>query len=54
MDENGKGCIYRNDSYCGYKVIDVDCGMALNSRSSRLGCIRLEDNAEFYVPLLDD
>lgn len=54
MDENGQGKIYRCDNYRGYKVIDVDCGMALNSRSSRLGCICLETQEEFYVPLLED
>lgn len=54
MDENGKGMIFKSDSYRGYSVIDVDCGMALNSRSSRLGCIRLEDGEEFYIPLLND
>ena len=52
MDENGKGKIFKSDKYRGYSVIDVDCGMALNSRSSRLGCIRLEDEEEFYIPLL--
>ena len=54
MDENGKGCIYKSDDVKGYKVIDVDCGMALNSRSSRLGCICLETEEEFYVSLLPD
>lgn len=54
MDEYGKGMIYRSDNYRGYKVIDVDCGMALNSRSSRLGCLCLETQEEFYVPLLED
>ena len=54
MDENGKGRIFKSDSYRGHRVINIDCGMALNSRSSRLGCIRLEDGKEFYVPLLAD
>lgn len=54
MDSNGKGCIYKNDNYRGYKVIDVDCGMALNSRSSRLGCYCIETGEEFYVPLLEE
>ena len=54
MDENGKGMIYRNDSFRGYKIINVDCGMALNSRSSRLGCICLDTGEEFYIPLLPD
>ena len=52
MDESGKGCVFKNDNYRGYKVIDVDCGMALNSRSSRLGCVCLETDEVFYVPLL--
>ena len=54
MDEKGKGKIFKSDSYRGHRVINVDCGMALNSRSSRLGCVRLEDGAEYYVPLLPD
>lgn len=54
MTEDGKGKIYKGDNYRGYMVIDVDCGMALNGRSSRLGCICLETGEEYYVPLLDD
>lgn len=54
MDEHGQGRIYKESNYRGYKVIDIDCGMALNSRSSRLGCICLDTQEEFYVSLLDD
>ncbi|MGN0345651.1 MAG: metallophosphoesterase [Lachnospiraceae bacterium] len=53
MDENGKGKIYKEANYRGYRVIDIDCGMALNSRSSRLGCLCLETGEEYYVPLLE-
>lgn len=53
MNEEGLGEIYKSDNYRGYSVIDVDCGMALNSRSSRLGCICLETEEVFYVPLLE-
>lgn len=54
MNEHNQGKIYRESNYRGYKVIDVDCGMALNSRSSRLGCLCLETGEEYYVPLLED
>lgn len=53
LDEYGRGCIYENENYQGYHVIDIDCGMALNSRSSQLGCLCLETGEKFYVPLLD-
>lgn len=54
IDENGMGEVYRKDDYRGVNVIDVDCGMALNSRSSRLGCLCLDTDEVFYVPLLED
>ena len=53
LDEYGRGCIYENENYQGYHVIDIDCGMALNSRSSQLGCLCLETGEKYYVPLLD-
>lgn len=53
MNEAGMGEVFRNENYRGYSVIDVDCGMALNSRSSRLGCLCLETDEIFYVPLLE-
>lgn len=54
MDKDGKGMIFTSEDYRGYHVIDVDCGMALNSRSSRLGCLCLDTREEYYVPLLED
>lgn len=54
MDDEGKGCVFKHDNYRGVKVIDIDCGMALNSRSSRLGCICLDTQEIFYVPLLEE
>lgn len=53
MDENGCGVVFKCDNYRGYNVIDVDCGMALNSRSSRLGCLCIETDEVHYVPLLE-
>ena len=53
-DEKGRGMIYRNKSYRGYNIIDVDCGMALNNKSSQLGCICLETGKDYYVPLLEE
>lgn len=53
MDEDGKGIIYYNNSYNGHRVFNVDCGMALANKSSQLGCLRLEDEERFYVPLID-
>jgi len=53
-DENGRGTIFKSRKYRGYKVIDMDCGMALNNRSSRLGAMQLETGEEFYVPLWED
>ena len=50
VDEQGRGLIYRNDDYHGYRVVNIDCGMALKNKSSQLGCIRLEDGEMFYVP----
>ncbi|MCR5208779.1 MAG: metallophosphoesterase [Lachnospiraceae bacterium] len=52
LDENGKGKIFKSDNYRGYKIIDLDCGMALNSKSSRLGCMSLNTGEEFYVNLM--
>ena len=53
VDEKGRGKIYKKKKFRGYRVIDLDCGMALNDRSSRLGCMILETGEEFYVPLYD-
>lgn len=54
LDENGRGRIYEKEDFQGYHVIDIDCGMALNSRSSQLGCMCLNTGERFYVPLLED
>lgn len=54
LDENGRGSIYEKEDFQGYHVIDIDCGMALNSRSSQLGCLCLDTEERFYVPLLED
>ncbi|MBE5879561.1 MAG: fructose-bisphosphatase class III [Lachnospiraceae bacterium] len=51
MDELGRGVVYHNDNYHGYHVYNIDCGMALKNKSSQLGCLRIEDGMEFYVPL---
>lgn len=53
MDEQGRGIIFHSDNFRGYDVTDIDCGMALNSRSSQLGCLCLETGRVYYVPLLD-
>lgn len=54
MNNQGQGKIFYSNNYRGLDIINIDCGMALNSRSSRLGCLRLDDMQEFYVPLLED
>ncbi len=53
IDDLGKGLVYHNKDYFGYHVYDIDCGMALRNKSSRLACMRLEDEEIFYVPLLE-
>ena len=49
MDEKGRGQICKIKRRGGIKVIDIDCGMALNTKSSRLGCFNLETGKEIYV-----
>ena len=49
MDEKGRGQICKIKRRGGIKVIDIDCGMALNSKSSRLGCYQLDTGKEIYV-----
>lgn len=51
VDEEGRGAVYNRKDFFGYKIINIDCGMALKNKSSRLACIRLEDEEIFYVPL---
>ncbi len=53
LDDEGRGKIFISERYRGCYVIDMDCGMAINSRSSRLGCLQLETMQEFYVALMD-
>lgn len=38
--------IWKNDSQT---LINVDCGLARNSKASQLGCLRLDDMKEFYI-----
>ena len=54
LDELGRGMIFIREKYRGCYVIDMDCGMAINSRSSRLGCLQLENMKEYYVALMDE
>ncbi|MCR5251685.1 MAG: metallophosphoesterase [Lachnospiraceae bacterium] len=54
LDEKGRGKIFRSAKYRGYNVTDMDCGMAINSKSSRLGCMQLENGKEYYVALVGD
>lgn len=49
MDDKGRGKILRIERRGGIDVVDVDCGMALNSRSSRLGAFELGTEKEIYV-----
>ncbi|MBR5420938.1 MAG: fructose-bisphosphatase class III [Lachnospiraceae bacterium] len=54
VNEEGQGMIFKSTKYRGYHVIDMDCGMAINSHSSRLGCLLLETGEEIYQPLFDE
>ena len=45
--------VYENDDFLGYRIRNIDCGMALRNKASQLGCIRLEDERKFYVYLED-
>ena len=49
MDDKGRGMICKIKRRGGIDVVDVDCGMALNSKSSRLGCYCLDTGKEIYV-----
>ena len=53
LDDLGRGKIFISEKYRGCYVIDLDCGMAINSRSSRLGCLELETMREYYVALME-
>jgi serine/threonine protein phosphatase 1 len=49
VDEQGRGLVLNDKEFLGeYHIINIDCGMALRNKSSRLACIRLEDEAIFY------
>ncbi len=54
VDEYGRGLIYKQKKFRGYRIIDIDCGMALNNKSSRLGCMQLETGEEYYVSLIEE
>ncbi len=54
MDSDGRGVVYYNKNFKGYRIYNIDCGMALHNKSSQLACIRLEDEKIFYVPLYKD
>ena len=43
VNEEGQGMIFKG-KYRGYHIINIDCGLALRSKSSRLGCLQLEDS----------
>ena len=49
MDDKGRGMICKIVRRGGINVIDIDCGMALNSKSSRIGCYELETGKEIYM-----
>ena len=54
VDKYGRGLIYENNDFMGYRIFNIDCGMALRNKASQLGCIRLDDERKFYVYLEDD
>ena len=37
------------DIWHGEGLIDIDCGCGMSARIGRLGCLRLDDMAEFYI-----
>ena len=49
IDEEGRGLVYDDKNFLeGYHIINIDCGMALQNKSSQLACMRLEDEKIFY------
>jgi hypothetical protein len=44
---------YGGRIFTAENVICIDCGTAYRKKWSRLGCIRLDDLREFYVPCMD-
>ena len=52
IDDQGRGLVLNDKNFLdGYHIINIDCGMALRNRSSRLACLRLEDEQVFYESL---
>ena len=52
IDDEGAGMVLNDPDFLGeYHIINIDCGMALRNKSSRLACIRLEDEKIFYEAL---
>lgn len=52
VDAEGRGLVYDDKEFLGeYHVINLDCGMALCNKSSRLACIRLDDGEIMYESL---
>ncbi len=52
IDEEGAGMVLNDSDFLGeYHIINIDCGMALRNKSSRLACIRLEDEKIYYEAL---
>ncbi|MBO4346772.1 MAG: fructose-bisphosphatase class III [Lachnospiraceae bacterium] len=52
IDEEGAGMVLNDPDFLGeYHIINIDCGMALRNKSSRLACIRLEDEKIYYEAL---
>jgi len=55
IDEQGGGLVLNDDSFLDdYHIINIDCGMALRNKSSRLAAIRLDDEKIFYEALLPE
>ena len=52
FDDQGRGKVLLDNDFLGeYKIINIDCGMALRNRSSQLAALRLDDETIFYEPL---
>lgn len=52
VDDQGRGLVLNDRNFLdGYHIINIDCGMALRNKSSRLACLRLDDEEVFYESL---
>ena len=52
VDDQGRGLVLNDRNFLdGYHIINIDCGMALSNKSSRLACLRLDDEEVFYESL---